>query len=345
MPAMGSTFGRLEPGPSSSDKSLPPTPDPPLSPGVIRELHADLVRQKRRTLLKSSPVLLLAVFGWIGAAMDPEHLGGLAFWAFIAVAAIGQVAYEWLKLRRADPMTLYEQEQREDAERRTQLEEHLLRVSAVRPVATVALTACIVLVTLLQFSSGPLVKSIGAAALVKPAVRAGEWWRLLTASYLHGNLVHIASNAGALMVIGRLVETYDHRMRVPLIYLAAVIGGSILSTLASVRPAVGASGGVLGLAGYMLVVAGKQPGGAPAWVRRDMWRILGSTALMGLAAYFFIDNAAHAGGAITGALLGRFAISKRGQSDAGARTLDGLGWIAAAVLLAGAVFTAARLVR
>ena len=58
-----------------------------------------------------------------------------------------------------------------------------------------------------------------------------------------------------------------------------------------------------------------------------------------------IDNAAHAGGALTGALLGRFAVSKRGQSDGGARTLDGLGWIAAAVLLAGAVFTATRVLR
>jgi membrane associated rhomboid family serine protease len=320
-----------------------PEPDPPLSPALIRELHADLIRQKRRTLFVSSPLLLLAGYVWLAAAGDPAHLGGLVFWAIIAFAAIGRVAYEWVKLRRADPMAHYQQEQANAAARRVELIEHAEREAATRPIVTMALTALIVLVTVVQFSSGPLINSIPAAALVKPAVRAGQWWRLLTASYMHGNLLHLVCNAGALMTLGRLVETYDRRMRVPLIYLASAIGGNVLSTLTSTRSAVGASGGVLGLAGYLLIVAGRQPGGAPAWIRQRMWAIIGPTALMGLAAYFFIDNAAHAGGTLTGAALGRFAIQTPRVSDARLKALDALGWVAAAVLLAGALFTVKRL--
>jgi drug/metabolite transporter superfamily protein YnfA len=77
-----------------------------LSPKVIRDLHADMVRQKRRSLILASPLLLLAAFGWIAAISDPVHFGGLFFFVFLVFAAIGGVAYEWITLRRTDPMAL-----------------------------------------------------------------------------------------------------------------------------------------------------------------------------------------------------------------------------------------------
>jgi rhomboid protease GluP len=195
-----------------------------------------------------------------------------------------------------------------------------------------------------EFRSGPLAKAITAAALVKPAVLGGEWWRLLTASYMHGSLPHLAGNAAALFVLGRLLETYDSRMRIPVVYLAAAIGGNIVSTLVSAKPALGASGGVFGLAGYLWVAAGRRPDGAPAWVRREMLSLLGSTALMGAAAFMFIDNGAHLGGVATGAMLAAVMVPRGAESDSRGEGLEAVGWIASAVLAAGALFTIMRLV-
>jgi membrane associated rhomboid family serine protease len=133
-------------------------------------------------------------------------------------------------------------------------------------------------------------------------------------------------------------------MRIPLVYLAAAIGGNVLSTFASARPALGASGGVLGLAGYLWVVAGRRPDGAPGWVRREMLSLLGSTAAMGLAAFTYIDNAAHLGGVATGALLGAVMVPRDATFDHRGEGVEVLGWAAAAVLAAGALFTIMRLV-
>jgi membrane associated rhomboid family serine protease len=146
-----------------------------------------------------------------------------------------------------------------------------------------------------------------------------------------------------LFAFARLIETYDRRMRVPLIYLVSAIAGSLLSTALLAAPSVGASGGVLGLAGYVVAI-GRRPGSAlPAWARREMLNTLELTALMGMAAFFLIDNAGHAGGALAGAAIGL--ALRPGDSSARRDTGDNLGAIAALVLIAGALFTIARLLR
>src|SRR4029077_3256024 len=160
-----------------------------------------------------------------------------------------------------------------------------------------------------------------------------QWWRLLTCSYLHGSVMHVVANAGGLMMIGRLIETYDRRMRVPLIYLVSVLGGSVLSTLTFPQSSVGASGGILGLAGYLVVNAGRPSSETREWIRRKMLSILGMTVLIGTAAYSFIDNAAHAGGGLSGAALA-LALGPGRPSDP-ADAADTLGAAAALVLAAG----------
>jgi hypothetical protein len=75
-----------------------------------------------------------------------------------------------------------------------------------------------------------------------------------------------------------------------------------------------------------------------------MWAILGGVALSGIAGYFFIDNAGHAGGALAGMLLAIAAIPA-GQASSPRRIaiLDAFGWISAAVLAADAIFTNVRI--
>lgn len=316
-------------------------PSPPLSPGVIQQLHRDLVRRKRRAFLLASPLLVLAGTAWAAAYEDPRQFGGLAFFAAVIAAMIGQVGYAWWTVSRADPMQIYEREQREESRRYAELIAHEALSAEVVPYATFALTGTIAAVTAVQFLITPTSKWLQAGALVKPAVRAGEWWRLLTASYLHGSVMHIVANAGVLLMLGRLIEIYNRRLRVPLVYLASVVGGGLLSTFTFPQPASGASGGILGLAGYLLVTAWRPNAGTPEWIRSKMLAILGMTALTGLAAFFFIDNAAHAGGAVTGVLLG-LALPPAQPSDP-FDGVDALGIGAAAILAGGAVFTVMRL--
>jgi rhomboid protease GluP len=117
-------------------------------------------------------------------------------------------------------------------------------VIATQSIATPLLAGGIAVVTMIQFFIPGEDRSIQLAALVKDATRAGEWWRILTASYLHGNASHLVINIGGLLVLGKLVETYDRRLRVPLVYLAGVVGGSFGSVLLTPGSSVGASAGI-----------------------------------------------------------------------------------------------------
>lgn len=334
---MVNTLGRLEPDPDAVAGPPQDLAGPP-SPAVIKRLHHDFIREKRRALLKASPILLLAVFGGFAAITAPRQFGGLLFLSLLAVVGVGRIAYDWIVLRRADPVALYEREQRQAEIERQEQVDHMLRAASVVPVASLSLAACIVLVTALEFVMG-IPQAVVAAGLVKPAVRAGDWWRLLSATYLHGNLLHLMSNLGALMSLGPIIETYERRLRVPAIYLASAIAGSVLSTLLSSKPSIGASGGVLGLAAYLVVVAGR-PGGTPVWIRRHMASLIGSTALLGLAAFMFIDNAAHAGGAAAGAAIGYW-MRHVDQQDRDWSDLAGT--VAACILAVGAIATILRL--
>jgi membrane associated rhomboid family serine protease len=339
---MTTGLGRIDPphsvGANVADAAGPDGTSP--SPEILRELHDDFVREKRRAFLRASPLLVLAAFAVAAAIVDFRAFGGLLMFASVAVLAIGQIGYRWLSLRRADPLALYEREQRETEQRRVDTYEHAVRASGIKPGATMALIALISIVTLVEFSSGTSAHIIQAAALVKANVRAGQWWRLLTATYLHGNIVHLFANMSALLALGSLIEIYDQRWRVPLVYLLAAIGGSVLSTLATNTTSVGASGGIIGLAGYLLVLGRKQSGAPPAWIQRKMKAVLGTTVLMGLAAFYFIDNAAHVGGALAGAGVG---VALRNVRADHSGALDSIGAVAAAILILGALFTIVRL--
>ncbi len=127
-------------------------------------------------------------------------------------------------------------------------------------------------------------------------------------------------------------------MRLPLVYLTSAIGGSIASTIFNSHASIGASGGIMGLCGYLLIFAMRRPGVAPPWLRTSMSATLTNTAILGLIGFFFIDNFAHAGGALTGAACGALMVRRDTdpESPERDRLLDTLGCVAAAILVAGA---------
>jgi membrane associated rhomboid family serine protease len=88
-----------------------------------------------------------------------------------------------------------------------------------------------------------------------PIVAGGEWWRLLTAGFLHSGPVHIALNMLALYMLGRELEPLLGRVRFTAIYLISLLGGSTSVFLfGGDAPVVGASGAVFGLMGAIVVV-------------------------------------------------------------------------------------------
>ena len=141
-----------------------------------------------------------------------------------------------------------------------------------------------------------------AAGLVKPRYFQGEWWRLFTAPFLHGNVVHLLMNAAALAYLGKRVEVFARWPHLPLVFLfAASIGGEASARFIP-TPSVGASGGLMGWLGFLLVFETLHKALVPRRARRRLAAGVFLTALIGLIGYRYIDNAAHAGGLFAGML-------------------------------------------
>ena len=92
--------------------------------------------------------------------------------------------------------------------------------------------------------------------LYGPLVADGEWWRLLTAGFLHGGLFHLLLNMYALYFLGRMLEPALGHVRFAAIYFAALLAGSFGAVLVSPEtPVVGASTAIFGLFGAAIVMA------------------------------------------------------------------------------------------
>jgi membrane associated rhomboid family serine protease len=141
-----------------------------------------------------------------------------------------------------------------------------------------------------------------AAGLVKERYLHGEWWRLFTAPFLHGNVVHFLMNAAALAYLGKRVEVSARWPHLPLVFLFAACVGGEASARFVAAPSVGASGGLMGWLGFLLVFETLHARLVPRRARPRLAAGVLLTALIGLVGYRFIDNAAHAGGLVAGML-------------------------------------------
>lgn len=93
-------------------------------------------------------------------------------------------------------------------------------------------------------------------ALWGPFMASGEYWRLLTAGFLHFSLIHLAINMFSLYILGRDVELTLGTGRFLGIYLTSLLGGSAVVMLLGDPLAInaGASGAIFGLMGATLIV-------------------------------------------------------------------------------------------
>ncbi len=203
---------------------------------------------------------------------------------------------------------------------------------------TKSLLALLVVVGIAQLLAGRR-SGVELAGLVKPAVWNGEAWRMLTGTLLHGNFMHIWMNGLGLLATGRLVEVHSQREYVPLVFLLSALAGSAASVLLYPNAtSVGASGGLMGFVGFLLVLGYRRREKLPPGFAGAILVSIAATAVLGVVGFALIDNAAHLGGLAGGAVLGRV-LERRGLINPGdTRETRTLGRVATAVLLVGAAW-------
>jgi rhomboid protease GluP len=170
-------------------------------------------------------------------------------------------------------------------------------------------------------------------------LKSGEWYRLLSAPFLHANVAHLGMNAFALFVAGRTMERLIGRAWFGAVYAVGALAGSLLSF--ELNPpsivGVGASGAIMGLFAAMLVVSMHFPSGPfRSALRSNAFYVLIPSLLPlanALQSHGKVDYAAHAGGAIGGAAMGLVMLAIWPRSE----PTPGLKPIAAAIGLAGVV--------
>lgn len=171
-------------------------------------------------------------------------------------------------------------------------------------------------------------------AVYSPAIFLGhQWFRLVTAMFLHGSIMHIALNMWVLWSVGPVIEEAYGSARYLFVYTFTGVAGFVLSALRG-NFSVGASGALLGLVGVMLAITTKR-GGAAMQAQRSrliVWIVI--IFAQGLLPGLNVDNWAHFGGLAAGFTLGRIFVDR--QPERGPETTRAylLGWIAAAVLIA-----------
>jgi membrane associated rhomboid family serine protease len=103
-----------------------------------------------------------------------------------------------------------------------------------------------------SFGGSPLLDN---GAVSQATISDGEYWRLLTAGFLHAGLFHLLFNMFALYVLGTMLEPAMGRLRFGLVYFVSLLAGSFGAILVEPNaPTVGASGAIFGLMGAALIV-------------------------------------------------------------------------------------------
>jgi membrane associated rhomboid family serine protease len=150
-----------------------------------------------------------------------------------------------------------------------------------------------------------------SSPFVPGGLAEGEWWRLLTAAFLHGSVLHIGLNMFVLWMIGAPIEEAIGRGRFLALYLISGLAGSAGALLFDPNAiTVGASGAIFGLLGAALVL------------ERQRNYVLGGSALsflvINLIFTFAIPNISIGGhlGGLAGGVLGALALSRFGRTHA-----------------------------
>ncbi|HYA08797.1 MAG TPA: rhomboid family intramembrane serine protease [Gaiellaceae bacterium] len=190
---------------------------------------------------------------------------------------------------------------------------HLRGTEALVTKTLIAVNVAIYLITCVQGAGlnapgGPLWNKM---ILWGPYVARGDWWRLITAAFLHASILHIGFNMLALWWFGAAVEQYLGRGRFIGLYLVGGLAGSAGALIqAPLTPVVGASGAIFAILGSMLILEWQTTG-----------RLAGNAMtliVINLALGFAIVNVSIGGhiGGLIGGILATLAFARWGKGHA-----------------------------
>ena len=152
-----------------------------------------------------------------------------------------------------------------------------------------------------------LEKLVENGALMRKLFIEGQYYRVITSAFLHGGYLHLFFNCFAIWELGRLFgRLYSRYLFIP-VFLFSVVSGGALSILGSSEVTVGASGGIFGIAGLILISSWKNPHRMNPRLRQYLLKVFSLLIGFNLILGFFIpqiDNLSHLGGLIAGALAG-----------------------------------------
>ncbi len=176
-----------------------------------------------------------------------------------------------------------------------------------RSPATLTLLVLTIAIFALQSLSGLIFgfdMLLALGAKMNGAIRAGEYWRLVTPIFLHVNLLHLGVNMYSLYALGPAVERFFRSRRMLVLYLLSGVAGAVFSLAFSAAPSVGASGAIFGLLGAL---------GTFLFIHRQAFgrtgqahlRQIALVAVLNLALGLSpgIDNWSHLGGLLAGVAL------------------------------------------
>ncbi len=144
-------------------------------------------------------------------------------------------------------------------------------------------------------------------------IKNGEFWRLLTGTFLHAGIIHLLVNMYSLYLIGTQVETYIGKWKFLSIYLISAISGSLMSCVFNLNTvSVGASGAIFGLLGSLIYFGYHYRLYLGSVLRNQIIPIIICNLLLGFMIPG-VDNGAHIGGLI-GGYLSTMAIGIEGKS-------------------------------
>jgi membrane associated rhomboid family serine protease len=212
------------------------------------------------------------------------------------------------------------------------------RAMVTQPYMTYGLIAVFVLIWILEFvtisanpaSTGPDICAWGALPNQTlgplPGCAGGAtitWWRFVSSAFLHDptNVYHVLFNGIAMLFIGRLVEQlYGRLVLIGAFLITAIAGGLLWVAVSTVGPglpgitpgtiSLGASGGIAGLIGLLLMVGRVQGKNVPVGIAHTVRNYAVTVIVLNVVLTFVfgpsldINNYAHIGGLIAGALLG-----------------------------------------
>jgi membrane associated rhomboid family serine protease len=185
-----------------------------------------------------------------------------------------------------------------------------LRSGPRTPVVTQALIVINVIVFLAETATGaPLGGGLGSGTVVSHGVLFGdavtnghhEYWRLLSAGFLHDGIFHILVNMLSLYFVGNSLEPMIGKVNMLAVYFASLLAGSFGALLfAPHTPVVGASGAIFGLFGALIVVANAR--GISIW-QSGLGMILILNLVLSVS-YAGISLGGHLGGLVGGLITG-----------------------------------------